>query len=114
MNAEQLQEDLTIGLQVERTALSWSRTLMVLAAIFGLIAVHALVTTLAWPLAIASSAAAAVTLASGTLVAHRRLHRLHQQIRTHTAVNATLQTLLLACVAFLACTLAFVTVVTQR
>lgn len=114
IDPDRLQEDLTIGLQVERTSLAWSRTMMVLAAIFGLIAVHSLVTTMAWPLAIAASAAAAVILASATLVTHRRLHSLHQQIRRHAAVNATVQSLVLTCVALAASALALIAIITQQ
>lgn len=108
-----LQHDLTVGLQVERTSLAWSRTMMVLAAVFGIIAVHALVTTLAWPLAIAASIAAGSCLISGTVVAHRRLRRLHAQIRAHDAVNATAAIAALTMVVVLASLLALIAVVTQ-
>lgn len=114
IDADQLHADLTMGLQIERTSLAWNRTLVVLASIFGLIAVHALVTTLAWPLAIGCSLIAAGILASAVMVAHRRLRQLRRQIRSHLAVNATAQALVLTVAAAFASVLALIAIITQR
>lgn len=114
MNAEQLHQDLTLGLQVERTSFAWNRTLVVLATVFGLIAVHALVTRMAWPLAIAAGFLAAGILAAATWVAHRRLHSIRRQIREHLAVNVAGQALAVTAAAVIASLLGLIAIITQR
>jgi uncharacterized membrane protein YidH (DUF202 family) len=108
-----LRRDMTVGLQAERTSLAWSRTLVVISAIFGIIGVHSLVMSRPWPLTLACLAAAGALLTGSTPLARLRLERINRDIGRQLAVSATAPSLAAALLTTLASILALVTIVTQ-
>jgi len=101
------------GLQPERTSLAWSRTLVVLAAIFGIIGVHALVTSQPLPLILAPTATAAAVLIGSTPIARRRLDIIKRDMHRHTAVSAATPTIAVSGLTTLASMLALITIIAQ-
>jgi hypothetical protein len=101
------------GLQPERTSLAWSRTLVVLAAIFGITGVHALVTSQPWPLIFATTATAAALLIGSTHIARRRLDIIRRDMHRHTAVSAATPTIAVSGLTSLASILALITIIAQ-
>ena len=104
---------MSTGLQAERTSLAWSRTLVVVAAIFGIISVHALVTTQPWPLTLATTATAAAVLTGSTPIARRRLDIIKRDLHRHTAVRAATPTVAVSGLTSLASILALITIIAQ-
>ncbi len=114
MNTEpDLPSEMSTGLQPERTSLAWSRTLVVLAAIFGIISVHALVTSQPWPLMLATTATAAAVLTGSTPIARRRLDIIKRDMDSHTAVSAATPTMAISGVTSIASILALITIIAQ-
>lgn len=114
MNEEPgLPSDMSIGLQAERTSLAWSRTLVVVAAVFGIISLHALVISQPWPLTLATTATAAAVLTGSTPIARRRLDIIKRDIHRHTAVSAATPSIAVSCLTSLASVLALITIIAQ-
>lgn len=94
MSREELAFELRKGVQPERTSLAWSRTFLVLAAVFGLIGVHGYVTGVPIAIAAVAMAGAAAALLAGSWVAHTRLRSIHRVIEERLAVAAAVPTFL--------------------
>lgn len=83
---DQLAADIARGVQPERTALAWSRTLVLVAAINGVIALNGLLTgenlaRLALPCAVG-----ALALAAAPYLSHRRLRAIHADLAAGQSV----------------------------
>ncbi len=108
-----LRREMGVGLQAERTSLAWSRTLIVLAAIFGIISAHGFLADQPWPLVAAAACLAGVILATSSPVSHRRLYSITSEVRRNTTVTATVPTVVLAFVTTSASVIALITIMTQ-
>jgi hypothetical protein len=108
-----LSSDMSVGLQAERTSLAWSRTLVVVAAIFGLISVHTLVTSQPWLLTLSTTATAAALLTGSTTIARLRLEIIKRDVHRHTAVSAATPSIAVAGLTSLASALALITIIAQ-
>ena len=96
MEWHEIEADFANGLQPERTSLAWSRTLMLLAGVLGLIAVHAVLSMQTPIPGFAIAGCSGIVLVANHALAHRRLTVIHAQLRSHVAVNALGQALALA------------------
>lgn len=96
MEWHEIEADFANGLQPERTSLAWSWTLMLLAGVLGLIAVHAVLSMQTPIPGFAIAGCAGIVLVANHALAHRRLTVIHAQLRSHVAVNALGQALALA------------------
>ena len=108
-----LPSDIGAGLQAERTSLAWSRTLVVVAALFGIISVQALVTSQPWPLTLATTATAAAVLTGSTPIARRRLNIIKRDMHRHTALSAATPSIAVSGLTSLASVLALITIIAQ-
>lgn len=106
LTPEELAVELRRGVQPERTSLAWSRTLLVLAATFGVIGIHGYVSGVSMAIPATALVFAAAALLSGTLIAQHRLHSIHcvisEQRTVATAFPMLLVSLTVAFVALIA------------
>jgi len=86
---------------------------VVLAALFGIISVHALVKSQPWPLILATTATAAAVLTGSTPIARRRLDIIKRDLNRHTAVSAPTPTIAVSGLTCLASVLALIAIIAQ-
>jgi len=103
-----LHREMGAGLQAERTSLAWSRTLIVLAAVFGIVSAHGFLAGQPWPLFAAPACLAGVILATSSPVSRMRLDTVTRLIQRNRTVTATVPTLALAIVTTSASALALI------
>lgn len=83
---QELDVEIRKGAQPERTSLAWSRTLLVLAATFGVIGIHGYVSGVSMAIPAAAIMLAAAALLTGTLVAQARLRSIHLDLAERRSV----------------------------
>ena len=108
-----LRREMEVGLQAERTSLAWSRTLIVLAAIFGILSAHGFLADQPWQLIAATTCLAGVILATSSRVCRMRLDSITREIQRHRTVTATVPTVVLAFMTTSASALALITIMKQ-
>lgn len=103
LTPEELAVELRKGAQPERTSLAWSRTLLVLAATFGVIGIHGYVSGVSLVIPATALVFAAAALLTGTLVAQARLRSIHRVITEQRTVATAFPMLIVSlAVAFVA------------
>lgn len=96
LSPEELQAELRKGAQPERTSLAWSRTLLVLAATFGIIGIHSYESGVWIAIPAVALTCSGTALVTGSIVAHARLRAIHHIIIEQRNVAAVLPTLLMS------------------
>ena len=77
---DQLAADIASGAQPERTALAWSRTLVLIAALNGVIALNGLLTGESLARLAVPCAIGALALGGAPYLSHRRLRVIHADL----------------------------------